>query len=108
MTAQPQPRPYSLDTMERLVTDLDRAGHIIPEPPANVRIVYADGRSVPCPVKYLGYREFGYQLGKCFGWRVLNEGPFDSRQGDRIEFTGGTSPIYVECPGNGTPDQEPT
>ena len=80
-----------------------------PTPPSNVRIVYPNGTEVSCPVKYLGWGDFG-QDGEPFyayGWRVLNEGPFDAREGHRIVYDWGSVPMYIECPGTGVPDESP-
>ncbi|UXE03963.1 hypothetical protein SEA_PHALCONET_75 [Mycobacterium phage Phalconet] len=59
-------------------------------PPTNVRIVYRNGMEVECPVKYLGFLPPPNEdvavddviAGRRYHtWLVVNEGPFDSREG---------------------------
>ncbi|WNM74061.1 hypothetical protein SEA_LUNABLU_81 [Mycobacterium Phage LunaBlu] len=83
-----------------------------PMPPTDVRIVYRNGMEVECPVKYLGFLPPPNEdvavddviAGRRYHtWLVVNEGPFDSREGDKIKynFASGTSPMVVRVEGTG-------
>lgn len=76
-----------------------------PEAPT-VFIIYRNGKVVHCPVKYLGFNIPDGATLHYHCWRVLNEGPYDYRQGDRFQSFGGTTPHHIECPGTGPVDLE--
>jgi len=73
-----------------------------PEAPQDVRIRFRDGSVVPCPVKYMGEKDWTGDGRIGHGWRVLNEGPFDHREGDELHV-GWWPPgnHYVQVPGTG-------
>ncbi|QDM57459.1 hypothetical protein SEA_MAHAVRAT_75 [Mycobacterium phage Mahavrat] len=76
-----------------------------PMPPTDVRIVYRNGMEVECPVKYLGFLPYPNEdvAVRYHTWLVVNEGPFDSREGDKIkfDFASGTSPMVLRVEGTG-------
>jgi hypothetical protein len=79
---------------------------LAPEPPADVRIKFRNGAVVPCDVKYTGEIERdGHML---HAWKVLNEGPFDHREGDQLQV--GHLPIgaFIWVDGTGPGDYETT
>jgi len=77
-----------------------------PEPPQDVRIVFRNGAVVPCDVKYIGSRPYPDKDGQvCDGWRVLNEGPFDHRDGDRLVVGYMPNRTYVEVLGTGPTEE---
>jgi len=78
-----------------------KAGHRM-NPPQNVQIKFRNGAVIPCEVRYMGYRQWVDDGRFSHGWRVLNEGPFDYREGDRL-LVGGFPPgnHYVEVVGTG-------
>jgi len=73
-----------------------------PDPPQNVRIKFRNGAVIPCEVRYMGYQQWAGDGRFSHGWRVLNEGPFDYREGDQL-FVGYFPPgnHYVQVAGTG-------
>ena len=80
--------------------EMERPGISDPVAPT-VTIAYRTGAMVECPVKYLGWAIPEDQDQHFHCWRVLNEGPYDYREGDRTIIEGGTLPQWVETPGTG-------
>lgn len=79
---------------------LEDPGISNPVPP-KVTIRYRTGALVECPVKYLGWEIPEGQSQHFHCWRVLNEGPYDYREGDQTLIEGGSMPQWVETPGTG-------
>jgi hypothetical protein len=74
--------------------------------PQDVAIRFRNGAVIPCDLAYLGQNMYPDDDGSlCHGWRVLNEGPFDWREGDKL-LVGSYPPgnHYVEVPGTGPKD----